>query len=270
MHTWKTRFAVTILSIGMLAPLAAHAGRSCEENKPTTETIERGLTLAVQTTKELDASGQDVVLLARKGQDLSKHGVQYSHLGFAYRQPDGNGGYSWRVLHKLNHCGTGVAAIYRQGLAEFYLDDLWRYEAAYVVPKPEIQKRLLALFADIGHATCLNQRQYSLVSYAWGQKYQQSNQWALETLAMAISSEVNSREEAQEWLQSQGYRPTAIRLGPLTRLGARISKANVAFDDHPPSKRFADVIETVTADSVFIWMNNANLGSQAVIIRPRR
>lgn len=269
MRTWKTRFAGTILVVGMLAPMFAHAGRTCEENKPTTETIARGLTLAAHTLKALDASGQDVVLLARKGQDLSKYGVQYSHLGFAYRQPDGNGGHAWRVLHKLNHCGTGDAAIYRQGLGEFYLDDLWRYEAAYVVPKPEIQKRLLALFADNAQAAWLHQRPYSIVSYAWGQKYQQSNQWVLETLAMAMSSEVATRQEAQAWLQSQAYRPSIIRLGPLTRLGARISKANVAFDDHPPSKRFADIIETVTADSVFTWMGNANYASQPVVIRAR-
>lgn len=269
MHTWKMQIAGTILSVGMLAPIFAHAGRTCEEHKPTTETIQRGLTLAAQTLKALDASGQDVVLLARKGQDLSKYGVHYSHVGFAFRLPDGSGAHTWRVLHKLNHCGTGDAAIYRQGLGEFYLDDIWRYEAAYVVPKPEIQKRLLALFADNAQATWLHQRQYSIVSYVWGQKYQQSNQWALETLAMAMSSDVSSRQEAQEWLQSHGYRPTTIRLGPITRLGARISKANVAFDDHPPSKRYSDNIETVTADSVFSWMGNANFAGQPVVIRPR-
>ena len=36
-----------------------------------------------------------------------------------------------------------------------------------------------------------------------------------------------------------------------------MSKANVAFDDHPNDKRFADRIETVTADSVFAWLRLA-------------
>jgi hypothetical protein len=269
MRTWKIHLVRAMLICSMLAPMLAQAGRSCEESKPTIETIQRGLDLAAQTLKVLDASGQDVVLIARKGQDLSKYGVQYSHLGFAYRQPDGNGGYIWRILHKLNHCGTNISAIYRQGLGEFYLDDLWRYEAAYIIPKPEIQKLLLALFAEDAQATKLHQRQYSIVSYTWGKQYQQSNQWVLETLAMAISAGVESRQDAQNWLQSHGYRPATIRLGPLTRLGARISKANVAFDDHPPSKRFADIIETVTVDSVFSWMNNAGLASVPVVIRSR-
>ena len=103
------------------------------------------MTLAERTLKALDGSGAQVVVLARAGQDLSKYGIHYSHLGFAYRQPDGQGGHVWRVLHKLNQCGTAESAIYRQGLGEFFLDDLWRFEAAWVVPTPEVQARLLAV-----------------------------------------------------------------------------------------------------------------------------
>lgn len=269
MFTSTLSLSRLLLLGGLLVSLNVQAGRTCEESKFTPDSLQRGLNLAAQTLKNLDASGHDVVIVARKGQDLSKYGIQYSHLGFAYRQADGSGGHAWRVLHKLNQCGTNVSAIYRQGLGEFFLDDLWRYEAAYIVPAPEVQKRLLAMFNDEKHATQLHERQYSIVSYAWGQKYQQSNQWALETLAMAMLPDASSRQDAQSWLQAQGYRPTAIRLGPVTRLGARISKANVAFDDHPSAKRFADVIETVTVDSVFSWMTRSGLAGQAVLIKPR-
>jgi hypothetical protein len=40
------------------------------------------------------------------------------------------------VLHKLNQCGTATGSIYRQGLGEFFLDDLWRQEAVWSVPAP--------------------------------------------------------------------------------------------------------------------------------------
>ena len=33
---------------------------------------------------------------------------------------------------------------------------------------------------------------YSMVSYAWGQRYQQSNQWAIETLAVAMAPEAGA------------------------------------------------------------------------------
>lgn len=86
-------------------------------------------------------------------------------------------------------------------------------------------------------------------------------------MAAALEPDLSSRERAQAWLQFKGYEPTALRLGPLTRLGGRMSAANVAFDDHPDAKRFADRIETVTVDSVFSWMNRTQLGGAPVVLR---
>ena len=63
------------------------------------------------------------------------------------------------------------------------------------------------------------------------------------------------------------YEPTTLRLGPLTRLGARATRANIAFDDHPNDKRFSDRIETVTVDSVFAWLQRAGLATAPVIVR---
>lgn len=49
-------------------------------------------------------------------------------------------------------------------------------------------------------------------------------------------------------------------LAALSRLGGRLTAANVAFDDHLNDKRFSDRIETVTVDSVFAWLQRAGLG----------
>lgn len=256
-----------VLVCGLLVSAPAHAGRSCENRPLQAITVERGLTLAERTLQALDASGAQVVVLARAGQDLSKYGLRWSHLGFAYKQPDGNGGHVWRVLHKLNHCGTQEAAIYRQGLGEFFLDDLWRLEAAWVVPVPEVQAKLHALLQHEQRAIALHHRPYNIVSYPWSQKYQQSNQWAIETLAAAMEPTVYSRERAQAWLQFKGYQPTTLKIGALTRLGGRLGAANVAFDDHPGEKRYSDRIETVTVDSVFTWLQRAQLGGSPVVLR---
>lgn len=258
------------LCVAVLASSSAHAGRSCEQKRPTAQVIERGLTLAAQTQETLDSLGQKVVVLARAGQDLTKYGVHWSHVGLAYRQPDGKGGHVWRVVHKLNHCGTAESAIYRQGLGEFFLDDLWRYEAAFSMLAPEVQDRLLAALQDDKIATRMHHKPYSIVSYAWGRTYQQSNQWAIETIAAAMEPSVRSRAQAQAWLQLRDYRPATLKLGALTRLGARVSVANVAFDDHPFEKRFSDRIETVTADSVFGWLARSRLGSVPVPVELHR
>ena len=241
---------------------SAHAGRSCEARKPTAEIVKRGMEMAALTEQALETeyarSGTQVVVLGRAGQDLSDYALRYSHFAWAYRTPEGH----WRVLHKLNECGTAVGAVYRQGLGEFFLDDLWRYEAVWAVPTPDVQQRLLPVLADNARVRVVHAAPYSMVSYVWSQKYQQSNQWALETLAAAMEPQtVRTRAQAQAWLQFKGYEPTALKIGALTRLGGRVGSANIAFDDHPNEKRFADRIETVTVDSVLAWLPRAQLSS---------
>lgn len=78
---------------------------------------------------------------------------------------------------------------------------------------------------------------------------------------------MRQREQAQAWLRLRDYRPTTLRLGALTRLGGRLTSANVAFDDHPGEKRFAGRIETVTVDSVFGWLERSGLGQPAQVVR---
>lgn len=196
------------------------------------------------------------------GQDLSAYRLRYSHLGWAYKTAEG----PWRVLHKLNECGANTGSLYRQGLGEFFLDDLWRFEAVWSVPVPVLQAPLLALLTDPARSTRLNTHAHSLLSYPWSTCYQQSNQWALETLASAAKpgiSDIASREQAQAWLKFRGYQPSVLRIGAMTRLGARAGSANVAFDDHPNEKRFADRIETVAVDSVLDWLARSGLATPA-------
>ena len=251
---------------------AAHAGRPCETQPLRVAEVTRGLALAQATAQRLDASGASVVVLARAGQDLSAYGLSWSHLGFAYKETaSGTDGTSapavWRVVHKLNDCGTATAQVYRQGLGEFFLDRPFRYEAAVSVPTPEVQARLLPLLRDSARVGNWHSPAYSMVAYPWATRYQQSNQWAIETLAGALDDGASDRPRAQAWLQLRGYQPGSLRLTAMTRLGARMTAANVAFDDHPNALRFADRIDTVTADSVFTWLQRARLAGAAQVVR---
>ncbi len=243
--------------------LPAQAGRSCETRPVEANRVEKGFAMAQRTNAALNASGARVVLLARAGQDLSKYGLRYSHLGWAYKAADGQ----WLVVHKLNSCGSAEGDVYRQGLGEFFLDDPHRFETSWVVPMPTVQDRLLPLLQDNARVTVMHSKAYSVVSYAWATKYQQSNQWALETLAFAMDENIRSREQAQAWLKYKSYFPSTLKIDALTRLGGRMTAANVAFDDHPNEKRFSDQIETVTVDSMFRWMVLAKLGEAPRLLR---
>ena len=251
-----------LFALAWMVCAPAHAGRSCEARAPSVSSVQKGMDLAWRTAQALDATHADVVVLARAGQDLSRYGLRYSHLGWAYRDAAG-----WRVVHKLNGCGSESADLHRQGLAEFFNDDPHEYVAAFAVPTRHVQDRLLPLLKDNDRLASLHEPRYSVVAYPWAQRYQQSNQWAIETLALALEPAATSRARAQAWLQLQGYEPTVLQLSAMTRLGARISSANVAFDDHPSSKRFADRIETVTVDSVFDWLQRAQLAQAVQVLR---
>ncbi len=262
--------AAALFTLACVFMVQAQAGRPCEPaHQPKARSLEYGFRMAQRTKDVLERSGADVVLLGRAGQDLSAYNLDYSHMGFAYRQKDADGTSVWRVLHKLNDCGSAEASLFRQGLGEFFMDNPWRYAAVAVVPQVDIQAKLLPVLTDNARATAMNVRPYSLVSYVWGQKYQQSNQWALETLAMALDNPDGghySRSQAQAWLLGKDYRPSVLQIGPLTRLGARVGSANVAFDDHPDRKRYENRIETVTVDSIVDWMRNAKLAEKLIYI----
>ena len=49
---------------------------------------------------------------------------------------------------------------------------------------------------DPARSTRLNERDYNMVAYAWGLRYQQSNQWALETLSLAAEPGIASRHNS--------------------------------------------------------------------------
>ena len=79
---------------------------------------------------------------------------------------------------------------------------------------------------------------------------------------------MQSRRDAQAWLRNQGYTPTDLHLSTLTRLGGRLTQANIAFDDHPSARRFSGHIDTVTVDSMFAWLPRVNLSDPPQTVRP--
>jgi len=248
-------------SFCLLLPTVGHAGQGCEQKPPTENMVAKGIALAVKTVGQLDASGADVVVIGRVGQDLGKYKQHYSHIGFAYKDKG-----SWTIVHKLNECGTAVSNIYEQGMGQFFLDDPFRFETAIAVPTPEVQQRLRAVLTDPQKVLAEHTPSYNMLSYAWSTKYQQSNQWVLETLAMAQEPAIRNREQAQAWLKFKGYEPTVLNLGPMTRLGGRMFKANIAFDDHPNEKRFSDRIETIGADSVFAFLEQSGMQATRIVV----
>lgn len=225
------------------------AGQTCSDAPPRPESVRTAFNSAAALSAALDKAQPQVAVIARVGQDLSKYGLLYSHLGFVLKDPASG---QWRTMHLLNACGTADSAIWREGLANFFLDDLFSYQSLIVIPSPEAQKKIAAKLADPAQYLQLFTPHYNMLAYPFATKYENSNQWALELLTKAYADtiDIDTREKSQQWLKLMGYAPTTLNLGPMSRLGGRMFRANVAFDDHPNERRFDDKIDIVTVDSM--------------------
>lgn len=242
----------------------AHAGRPCETRQPNAAAFISAMTVAERTRSALEASGAEVALLARMGQDLSRYGLRYSHLAIAWRDhPRGR----WLVVHELNQCGTSESALFNEGLANFFLDDLFAYEAKIVIPSAASQARIAALLASPAGAR-MHAASYNMLAFAFSTRYQNSNQWVLETYAASADPlAAASRSAAQAWLRLAGYRPTTLGIPTGTRLGARVFMANVAFDDHPFGRRMAGQIDTVTVESVLEFVQRREPQARDIVLQ---
>ncbi|HAT33113.1 MAG TPA: DUF2145 domain-containing protein [Janthinobacterium sp.] len=242
----KATLPALLLCLSVVAP--AHAGRSCEPKKADPANAVKALDLALKARGALDASGAQVALIARAGQDLSKYHLTYSHVALVWRDhPAGR----WLVVHELNKCGSALSSLYNEGLGNFFLDDVFEYKTEILLPSADVQASLVRLLAS-NTPLRLHAPQYNMLSYAYSTKYQNSNQWVLETYAAAkvAPGKIETRSEAQAWLKAADYRPITLEIPAATRLGARMFRANVAFDDHPFERRMAGHIDTVTVDSM--------------------
>jgi hypothetical protein len=84
---------------------------------------------------------------------------------------------------------------------------------------------------------------------------------------VGINPPLTTRKQAQQWLKLTGYEPSTLKLSSFTRLGARMFRANVAFDDHPDERRFADLIDTVTVESMASYIKKVDPSSSGEVIR---
>ncbi|CAN7186679.1 DUF2145 domain-containing protein [Pseudoduganella sp. LjRoot289] len=246
-------------------PLAARAGQSCEDKPLELQTVVKGMDLAQRTSRVLDESGAQVAFIARAGQDLSKYRLKYSHMAMVWRDQERG---RWLVVHELNECGSASSALYNEGLGNFFLDDMYLYESQILVPAPEVQARLARVLAS-GTPRRLHDARYNMLSYAYSTQYQNSNQWVLETYAAASAApgQVETRAEAQAWLKQAGFRPITVEIPALARLGARMFRANVAFDDHPTDRRMAGQIDTVTVDAVMRFLKQQDRQARELTVR---
>lgn len=247
-----------------LTPIPAFAGTACTEKPQTAETVHKAFQLAIKTREALDASGAQVALIGRVGQDLSSYHLRYSHMAFVWRDhPQGR----WLTMHQLNQCGTAESTLYNEGLANFFFDDMFAWDALIITPSIALQTHIVEQLKQVDQLKKLHEPHYNMVAYPFSTMYQNSNQWVLEVLANAMSDKpLTDRSSAQNWLKKSGYQPSALRILALRRLAGRVFKANVAFDDHPSGDRLFGKIEVATVESVADFIKQRDAQSSTLTL----
>lgn len=247
-----------ILLLALALPVVSWAGTGCREIHPTPMAIAEAAATAITVREALDAQNAPVALVARAGQDLSRHGLHYSHAGFVVRDhPDGR----WTVVHLLNQCATDRSGIYAEGLVNFFLDDLVNQDARIVWLAPATAERLASMLADDTRARALHQPRYNLIARPDSRRTQNSTAWILEMIAAArLPAHLPpDRARAQALVHAEGHAPDTIRIPYTRRVAGGLFAANVDFADHPIGTRLGGEYPVVTVRSILRWLDQAGI-----------
>ena len=230
----------------------AYAGQKCEtpvvsSNLLSSKIIKAGDALE----RQAETWGDSLYLIARVGQNLEEYGLRFSHMGILFRDAH----QRWSVIHKLNTCGTEVSDVVIQDTMNFFADDMYRYDVGMIRLKPELAMAWRSSILDNNYADT-HVKKYSLVSYPWDATSQNSNEWVLDYLTKISMGRTNVQmSDIKSTLKRSSFQSSTLEIGALKRLGARITKANVTFEDHPFGQRMSGHIETTTVESIASYLS---------------
>ncbi len=251
---------VTLAALLLCVSPNARAGNDCEARTMPPDHIAHAAATALTVIAALETTNAPVALVARVGTDLSKHGLRYSHAGFAVRDhPDGR----WTVVHLLNDCSSDGSGLYTQGLVNFFADDLVTQDARIVWLQPEVAERLAKqLLAMPGDP--LYTPRYNLIARPDSARYQNSTSWVLEHIAAAIPPKIfiRTRTAAYQQALANGFAPGHIHIPYSQRIMGGLFAANLVFTDHSVATRLGGDYPVVTVRSILEWLQHSGIATR--------
>jgi hypothetical protein len=224
---------------------AASAGSACGARLATPTELAHAADVALRTRAALDEAGAPVALLSRVGTDLSEYGLAYSHIAFVRRDDSGR----WSVVHLLNHCGSDRSSLYREGLLNYFADDLVRLDTRITWLQPPLADQLLRTL-DSSAPLAVHQPHYNVIARFDSGRYQNSTSWVLDVLMAAQLQTPPDRQRAQSLARAQAFQPDPIQIAYSRRLLGGLFAANASFSDHPVSTRLSGRYPVVTVNGI--------------------
>jgi hypothetical protein len=217
----------------------------------------------------LNSTNAQVAVIGRVGRDMSDQSFRYpqihkySHVAFAIRKKNTN---IWTTVHLLNTCSGPLSDIYDQGLAIFFMDEMFIYDGYVMIPSPQLQQKIASMLNDMrpnrqSLPMVLHNNVYSAIAEPFEGRYQNSNQWVLAVISAAQHGSY-TRRHAELSYRNRGFTPSEVYVGLLKSAGKTLDGfitgdkffPNARVDDHSLYERTRSWFKFVSAASVFDYL----------------
>lgn len=248
-----------------LFALPAHkalAGQNCVQTPLSGEQLIAAAATASDVQDTLINANRPVALLARVGNDLSKHGLYFSHVAVVLQSHESG---TWRVWHLLNTCGTDDAGLFVDGLFDYYARHLTSQNTKLILLAPAVETELLQVFAS-GQAVRLFQPHYNVIAPPGKLRSQNSTAYIVELLAAAEQGDVSRDREAIWQTLKPAFEPDVLKIAYSKRIMGGLFSANADFSDHPVATRLRGEYPVVTVHAIMRYLDQRGLATKAFVI----
>ncbi|WP_455222527.1 DUF2145 domain-containing protein [Kaarinaea lacus] len=259
----KTTIRMTLCIIILTFVMTAGASASSQAGGESQFEPEKIAQFAKQVEKQMAARGVRVFIIARVGRPTSElpDGIKYTHTAFgvysSIKTSDGRTvpGYAIYNLYQRENEPNVSDLVVDYPMDFFY--GVHELRAGIVIPKPELQRRLLAVINSNTYKSLHNPR-YSVLANPYNLKYQNCTEHTLDVINAAIYDTDNRKQlKANE---KKYFKAQELELNPLKLLMGAIFVPDVSVDDHE------DVIQTSTFTTIANYLKANNLIEEQFVI----
>ena len=264
----KIKFIMALGSIFLLGACSSIvADNSCGAIDLDALEMQQTFTIGKDLETALNQLKNEVIIVARSGQNLDKYGIRYSHAAFMVKEKN-----EWQVYHLLNECPSGFGGLYQEGLGNFVMPAIANAKLkgkndsqitetitfGFAIPPKQIQKKLKLLLQDPTIRKSVFEQQYSAVANPYNLINQNSNGWILEFYSIAEAQinqyHINNRKDAQDWLKSQSYQGSELPASVLKQRLAAMVVGNISLKGHDRSERYQGKLLINSGDSILNYI----------------
>lgn len=258
----RTLLFAALVALAAASPTRAqHSSAGGEApNRP----VEEIAAFAKKVERALAERGAHVAIVARMGRDPATMpaGLVYTHVGFwAYgRHKTASGvelpGYSAFNLYQL--ASEPDRSELKRDLPIEFFASVFELRAAILVPKPEVQARLVETMSGPLYVR-LHNRRYSVLANPHKSAFQNCTGFVLDVL-LASTLSLSDPGAVRTAAQSR-FEPQRVALSPVQRLFGGLFVRDVAFADH------GEEVRTATFGSIADYMHRAGLVEDILEVR---